>query len=131
MKQDQYKVVLQNKLLPQIREWFPNGEFYTFMQDGAPCHTAKSVKKFLHDNNVPVVPWPGNSPHMNPIENVWEMVKKEVARDMVTTKVQLIENTIRVWNHHPQLQKTVQNCISSMPKRIKALIAAKWGVTHY
>lgn len=131
MKQDQYKDVLQNRLLPQIREWFPNGESYIFMQDGAPCHTARSVKQFLQDKNVPLLPWPGNSPDMNPIENVWKMVKKEVAKDIVTNRCQLIGKLIHVWYHNPQLQKTVQNCISSMPKRIKALIAAKGGVTHY
>ena len=35
------------------------------MQDNAPCHTAKSVKKFLSEK------WPAQSPGMNPIENVW------------------------------------------------------------
>ncbi|GFX29284.1 uncharacterized protein TNCV_3218181 [Trichonephila clavipes] len=36
MRQDQYKDVLQNCLIPQLEEWFPNGEPYIFMQDGAP-----------------------------------------------------------------------------------------------
>lgn len=26
MRQDQYKEVLENRLIPQITEWFPNGE---------------------------------------------------------------------------------------------------------
>ncbi|GFS55200.1 uncharacterized protein TNCV_4799401 [Trichonephila clavipes] len=26
MRQDQYKDVLQNRLIPQLEEWFPNGE---------------------------------------------------------------------------------------------------------
>lgn len=131
MKQDQYKDVLQDWLLPQIREWFPNGEPYTFMQDGAPCHTARSVKTFLKNEDIPLLPWPGNSPDMNPIENVWKLVKREVAKDMITTKAQLIARIIYVWNHHLGLQDAVQNCISSMPKRIKALIAAKGGITQY
>ena len=131
MKQDQYKDVLQNRLLPQIRDWFPNGEPYIFMQDGAPCHTARSVKAFLQAKDIPLLPWPGNSPDMNPIENAWELVKREVAKDMITTKTELIAKIIHVWNHHPELQETVQNCITSMPKRIKDLIAAKGGHTHY
>ncbi|GFU04323.1 uncharacterized protein TNCV_864221 [Trichonephila clavipes] len=36
MREDQYKDVLQNRLIPQLEEWFPNGESYIFMQGGAP-----------------------------------------------------------------------------------------------
>ena len=132
MRQDQYyKEVLQRRLLPRLRDWFPNGESFVFMQDGAPCHTARSVKAFLQQENVPLLPWPGNSPDMNPIENVWELIKREVAKDNITTKNQLIEKIIHVWNHHPQMQEAVQSCIDSMPRRIQALITAKGGMTKY
>ncbi|GFW67726.1 uncharacterized protein TNCV_3445981 [Trichonephila clavipes] len=63
-------------------EWFPNGEPYIFMQDGAPCHTARSIKAFLAEQNIPLLDWPGNSPDMNPIENVGELIKREVAIKM-------------------------------------------------
>ncbi|CAG9564884.1 unnamed protein product [Danaus chrysippus] len=59
MRQDQYKDVLENRLIPQLREWFPNGEPFIFMQDRAPCHTAQSVKAFLAENNIPLLDWPG------------------------------------------------------------------------
>ncbi|GFW86446.1 uncharacterized protein TNCV_4332301 [Trichonephila clavipes] len=71
MRQDQYKDVLQNRLIPQLEEWFPNGESYIFMQDGTPCHTARSIKAFLAGQNILLLDWPGNSPDMNTIENVW------------------------------------------------------------
>ena len=54
-----------------MREWFPNGEAVTFMQDGVTfmqCHTAKSVTAFLASENIPLLKWPGNSPDMNPIK---------------------------------------------------------------
>ncbi|GFY29695.1 uncharacterized protein TNCV_1812751 [Trichonephila clavipes] len=35
MRQDQYKDVLQNRSIPQLEEWFPNGELYIFMQDSS------------------------------------------------------------------------------------------------
>ncbi|GFU52094.1 uncharacterized protein TNCV_3225161 [Trichonephila clavipes] len=75
--------------------------------------------------------WPGNSPDMNPIVNVWELMKREVAKDVITNKTQLLERIIHKWNHHPQMQETVQSCIDSMPRRIEALIAAKGGSTKY
>ncbi|GFS66665.1 transposable element Tcb2 transposase [Trichonephila clavipes] len=131
MRQDQYKDVLRNRLIPQLEEWFPNGEPYIFMQDEAPCHTARSIKAFLAEQNIPVLDWPGNRPDMNPIENVWELMKRKVSKDVITNKTQLFERIIHVWNHHPQMQETVQSCIDSMPCRIEALIAAKDDSTKY
>ncbi|GFT85962.1 transposable element Tcb2 transposase [Trichonephila clavipes] len=114
-----------------LEEWFPNGEPYISLQDGAPCHTARPIKAFLAEQNIPLLDWPGNSPDMNPIENVWELMKREVAKYVITNKTQLLERIIHLWNHHPQMQETVQSCIDSMPRRIEALIAAKGGSTKY
>ncbi|GFW81268.1 putative transposase like protein [Trichonephila clavipes] len=92
---------------------------------------ARSIKAFLAEQNIPLLDWPGNSPDMNPIENIWELMKREVAKDVITNKTQLLERIIHVCNHHPQMQETVQSCIDSMPRRIEALIAAKGGSTKY
>ncbi|GFV43366.1 uncharacterized protein TNCV_1948791 [Trichonephila clavipes] len=95
MQQDQYKDVLKNRLIPQLEEWFPNGEPYIFMQDGAPCYTARSIKVF------------------------WQ---KKISLCWIG---RLLERMIHVLNHHPQMQETVQSRIDSMPRRIEVLITAK------
>ncbi|GFY27590.1 putative transposase like protein [Trichonephila clavipes] len=92
---------------------------------------ARSSKAFLAEQNILLLNWPGNSPHMNPIENIWELMKREVAKDVITNKTQLLERVIHVWSHPPQMQETVQSCIDSMPRRIEALMAAKGGSTKY
>lgn len=126
MRQDQYRQVLETRFLPQFQEWFPDGEEFMFMHDSAPCHKARSVTKFLADHSIPVLPWPGNSPDMNPVENLWEITK-----EMITTKVRLIEKLINVWHHNPIIKESAKKCIESMPRRIETLIQAKGNATKY
>lgn len=131
MRQDQYQQVLEKRLLPQMREWFPNGEDCTFMHDSAPCHKAKSVTKYLAQKNVKVLPWPGNSPDLNPFENLWAILKRKMAETVMTNKEQLIARLIQVWHHDPEIKQNAINCIRSMPCRIKAVIKAKGNITKY
>lgn len=131
MRQEQYRDILQTRLIPQLREWFRNGEPVTFMQDGAPCHTAKSVKAFLQERNIPLLSWPGNSPDMNPIENIWELVKRRVSSEVITSKQKLIERVIEVWCRDPELTQLVSSCIESMPRRVQALLKSKGASTKY
>ena len=84
IRSDQYIRILQSSLLPQSRVWFPSNRFI-FQQDLAPCHTSKLVKKWLADHGVQVLPWPGNSPDMNPIENFWPILKAKVQKRNVRT----------------------------------------------
>lgn len=77
-----------------------------FVHDTASCHKAKSITKFLADHNNTVLPWPGNSPDMNPIENLCEITKAEIAKEQITTKVRLIEKLIYVWYHKPIIKES-------------------------
>ena len=44
------------------------GGGYTFQQDGATSHTAKSVAKWIKDEGkFPILPWRPNGPDLNPL----------------------------------------------------------------
>ena len=64
------------------------------MQDGPPCHTAKSIKNLLASQKIPLLDRSGNSPDLNPIENVWELLRREISTEKVTNRTQLIEKVI-------------------------------------
>ena len=46
------------------------------MQDGASCHIAKIIKEWFEFVNIDYIQdWPGNYPNLNPIENLWAIMK--------------------------------------------------------
>lgn len=126
-----YQTVLEEELLPTLESWTEEDKNLIFMHDGAPCHKAKVVQTFLNQNNVEVLDWPGNSPDMNPIENVWAVIKSELSRMRPTNKKQVVEYLKDIWNNNLKIPEVIQHCIQSMPRRIKAVLDAKGGPTKY
>ena len=102
----------------------------TLMHDGAPCHRAKLVSGWLQSKSIPVLPWPGNSPDLNPIENLWSVLKEKVAA-MNPSSLEHLHQCIKgAWC----LQVTPDYCktlIHSMPDRLAAVIAANGYSTKY
>ena len=100
---------------------FKNNNDWIYQQDGASSHTAKNIQTWLSNNVQTFVPkseWPGNSPDLNPIENLWSIMESKLyERGNYQTIDDLIENIKDVWQNIPVA--TLQKLSRSMQKRLK------------
>lgn len=107
MRQGPYIELLKEELLPEL-EAAP--VHMTFMQDNAPCHKALSVMRFLEAEDIPTLEWPPQSPDMNPIENLWAIIKgrRQKKFGIPTSRDQLIDQVYATWLEiTPELCKTL------------------------
>ncbi len=72
-----YQEILEHFMLPSADKLYGDADFI-FQQDLAPAQTAKGTKSWFNDHGVTVLDWPANSPDLNPIENLWGIVKKKM-----------------------------------------------------
>lgn len=110
----------QSIAIPQCR--------FVFQQDNAPAHSAQSTQRFLSDEGCRTLPWCGNSPDLNPIENAWAVVARAVNYN-VSSKDELFRNVCEAWS---QIDVSyLRRLYKSMPRRMAAVVAARGGSTRY
>ena len=123
-----YQEILEHFMLPSAEKHFGDDEFI-FQHDLAPAHSAKSTTSWFGQNSVPVLDWPANSPDLNPIENLWGILKRKMRNTRPNNAGELKAAIKTAW-----ASITPQEChklITSMPRRIDAVIRAKGGPTKY
>ncbi|KAI2662348.1 Transposable element Tcb2 transposase [Labeo rohita] len=111
------------------RVWRKGGKAHSpSCQDLAPAHTAKSTKRWLNDHGVGVLDWPANSPDLNPIENLWGIVKRKMRNKRPKNADELKATVKETWASIPPQQ--CHRLITSMPRRIEAVNKAKGAPTN-
>jgi len=118
LNSDGYIELLETQLLPWMAE--NHAQTIQFQQDNAPCHVSKKSQAFFRDKELQVLNWPANSPDLNPIENIWGILKSAVEKRAPKTLDELEAIVLDEWTKIPK--QTILNTIQSMPTRIKQVL---------
>ncbi len=117
-----YQEMLEHFMLPSSDKLYGDADLI-FQQDLTPAHTAKGTKSWFKDHGVTVLDWPANLPDLNPIENLWAIVKRKM-RDTRHNNADDLKAAIKeTWASIPPQQ--CHKLITSMPRRTEAVIKAK------
>ncbi|KAF7640777.1 hypothetical protein LDENG_00015010, partial [Lucifuga dentata] len=90
-------------------------------------HTAEIVQEWFeeHDKEFKVLTWPPNSPDLNPIEHLWDVMEKQVRSMEVPPPYlqDLKDLLLKSWCQIPQ--DTFRGLVESMPQQVRAVLAAR------
>ncbi|GFX53791.1 transposable element Tc3 transposase [Trichonephila clavipes] len=92
-------------LLPHVRLFRGAvSDKFLFMDDNATCHRTLAVQDCLDSEGIIPLVWPARSPDLNPIENVWDALGRQVAGRNYppTNKNTLIRALTEEWDKLPQ-----------------------------
>jgi transposase len=131
MNADIYTSILNDFLLPTIKYYKLNKRTAIFQQDNDSKHSSQTARKWLETNKINILAWPPQSPDLNPMEHLWQHLKKKLGEYNTEPCgiLELWERVEKEWDKIP-----VDICtklIESMPKRIAEVLKAKGGYTNY
>lgn len=126
-----YLTILKEELQDTMKYYLCPPNSWIFQQDGASVHTAKVVRSWFAQQKIELLPWPAQSPDLNPIENLWGEVKRRIQDNHpeIDSKETLWEALQTEWEATPK--ELCHNLVHTMKDRLEAVILAKGGSTKY
>jgi transposase/predicted transcriptional regulator len=127
MNSDRYIEMLRTNVLPWISENMNSD--CIFQQDNASSHTSKKTKSFTDQQNIKILDWPPNSPDLNPIENIWFILKNAIEKRFPKNLEELKRFAVEEWGKIPQSQ--IRDTIKSMKTRISQVVERNGETCDY
>jgi len=128
MNKNMYKDILSQNLIPSALKLGLNPKSFLFQQDNDPKHSSYLVQEWLvyHCKQLKTPP---QSPDLNPIEHVWDILEKRIRKHVISSKESLKTALMTEWDQIGANE--TENLVKSMGRRLQAVIDAKGGPTKY
>ncbi|CAF4331666.1 unnamed protein product [Rotaria sp. Silwood2] len=121
--------IYQNGLLPTARNVFGRSKNWLLMEDKDPKHRSTFSRDWKAQHDIKQLPWAAFSPDMNPMENLWALLKIKVSMRKPSNIKELIKAIKQEWNLLPK--ELAENLMFSMKYRIESVIDAAGDYTMY
>ena len=107
------------------------GNGFILMDDNARPHRGRVVTDFLAGAAIERMVWPVNSPDRNPIEHLWDQLKRSVYRRITeySTLADLAQLLQEEWTAIPQ--RRVSRLVNTMRRRSLEVMEKRGGYTYY
>jgi len=122
-----YSRIIKENVIPSGNRLI--GNQFIYQDDNAPQHRAQDVINLKDELGVKSLKWPPQSPDLNPIENLWGHMKRQLKRRNPNSREDLAEYIRDEWEKIPKSHCT--NLIHSLSKRMRDVIEAKGFHTKY
>ena len=118
------KKILEKHVVSQALSMWPSGQWW-YLHDNDPKHSkSKLISTFLHNKGINAIDFPPYSPDLNPIENLWGIIKRKVddrnPQSLDERKRMFHEEWIR---NDDEMRNLRLSLAHSMPKRCQQVIA--------
>ena len=122
-----YKTILRKSVIPAVQRVV--GEDWILQDDNDPKHRAAEVEACKEKLSITTLPWPSNSPDLNPMENAWSRFADLVQDMRPQNKKQLRRCAQKAWKQLSVVY--ARSLVCSMPTRLRRVIKAKGGRIRY
>ena len=109
--------------LPAVKQMMRRYRGRHFMHDGAKAHTAHATQKWLGESGIKMLKWPAHSPHLNPIEKLWNHMHVCISKKRPQSLEDLKVKAQEVWDSFDQ--DMIDRYIDAFDKGIARTIADK------
>lgn len=123
-----YLNILKTNLKKSVNRLQLDSEFW-FQQDSDPKHTAEIVRLWLLYNVPRQLRTPPQSPDLNPIEHLWDLLERRIRQHTITSKTML--KTVFKEEWEKITPEDTSKLVSSMQKRLQEVLKRRGYPTSY
>ena len=122
LNKDKYVEILKEYIEPFSVSKHGGLKHVVFQQDHCGPHLAKSVSNYLQSTGTTTMKWPPQSPDLNPIENVWGLLKQKLRKRSTypSNADALFELLQSEWDKLPN--SYFYYLVSPLPSRARAVL---------